>query len=98
MSAGLGQSLLAPSVAVQKFAILGSQVTGELRNWDTSRPPRASSAMKRVSRRSFLAASAAASAAPALAQQRSAPRLDADVIIVGAGAAGIAAARRLVAG
>src|SRR5215831_13672561 len=61
------------------------------------RPPRASSAMKRVSRRSFLAASAAASAAPALAQQRSTPRLDADVIIVGAGAAGIAAARRLVA-
>jgi len=53
--------------------------------------------MKRVSRRSFLAASAAASAAPALAQQRSTPRLDADVIIVGAGAAGIAAARRLVA-
>src|SRR5262249_42632355 len=53
--------------------------------------------MKRVSRRSFLAASAAASAAPALAQQRSTPRLDADVIIVGAGAAGIAAARRLMA-
>jgi monoamine oxidase len=53
--------------------------------------------MKRVSRRSFLAVSAAASAAPALAQQRSTPRLDADVIIVGAGAAGIAAARRLVA-
>jgi len=54
--------------------------------------------MKRVSRRSFLAASAAASAAPALAQQRNTPRPDgADVIIVGAGAAGIAAARRLVA-
>ena len=64
--------------------------------------------MKRVSRRSFLAASAAMSAAPALAQQpvptqqpkqKSTPRPDGvDVIIVGAGAAGIAAARRLIAG
>ena len=58
------------------------------------------------SRRSFLAASAVVSAAPVLAQppganpqpvpkQKSTPRSDgADVIIVGAGAAGIAAARR----
>jgi monoamine oxidase len=61
------------------------------------------------SRRSFLAASAAMSAAPALAQpggtnlqplpkQRSTSRPDGvDAIIIGAGAAGIAAARRLVA-
>jgi len=61
------------------------------------------------SRRSFLAASAAMSAAPALAQppgpnpqpapkQKSTPRPDGvDVVIVGAGAAGIAAARRLTA-
>jgi monoamine oxidase len=59
------------------------------------------------SRRSFLAASAAMSAAPALAQpggpspqprQKSTPRPDSvDVVIVGAGAAGIAAARRLKA-
>src|SRR5262247_159631 len=55
--------------------------------------------MKRVSRRSFLAATAAATAAPALAQQKSTSRPDGvDVIIVGAGAAGIAAARRLIAG
>src|SRR5215813_1290533 len=54
--------------------------------------------MKRVSRRSFLAASAAVSAAPALAQQKGTSRQDPDVIVVGAGAAGIAAARRLVAG
>src|SRR5262245_62010120 len=55
--------------------------------------------MKRVSRRSFLAASAAVSAAPALARQKGTPRPDGvDVIIVGAGAAGIAAARRLIAG
>jgi NADPH-dependent 2,4-dienoyl-CoA reductase/sulfur reductase-like enzyme len=60
-------------------------------------------------RRSFLAASVAMSAAPALAQppgpnpqpaprQKSTPRPDGvDVVIVGAGAAGIAAARRLIA-
>jgi monoamine oxidase len=69
--------------------------------------------MKRLNRRSFLAASAAMTAAPALgapvapdspAAKRSAPALQAaprpgavDVIIVGAGAAGIAAARRLAA-
>jgi monoamine oxidase len=56
--------------------------------------------MKRVSRRSFLAASAALTAAPALAQTR--PRRPSrperlDAVIVGAGAAGIAAARRLTA-
>jgi monoamine oxidase len=62
-----------------------------------------------LSRRSFLAASAVVSAAPALAQppgpnpqpvprQKSASRPDGvDVIIIGAGAAGIAAARRLIA-
>jgi monoamine oxidase len=61
--------------------------------------------MKRVSRRSFLAASAAAAAGPALAAPRRAPPPpqepvatgNVDVVIVGAGAAGIAAARRLVA-
>jgi monoamine oxidase len=56
--------------------------------------------MKRLSRRTFLAASAAMTAAPALAQSGSKKkggqeRLDA--VIVGAGAAGIAAGRRLVA-
>ncbi len=51
--------------------------------------------MSRLSRRSFLAGSAALMAAPALAQT---PDLkDVDVVIVGAGAAGIAAARRLIA-
>src|SRR6202030_1694953 len=69
--------------------------------------------MKRLNRRSFLAASAAMTAAPALgapvapaspAAKRSAPAPQAaprtgavDVVIVGAGAAGIAAARRLAA-
>src|SRR5262249_56414737 len=61
--------------------------------------------MKRLSRRSFLAASAAAAAGPALAAPRRAPPPpqepvatgSVDVVIVGAGAAGIAAARRLVA-
>src|SRR6202140_5606018 len=66
--------------------------------------------MKRLNRRSFLAASAAMTAAPALgapdspAPRKSAPAPQAaprtgnvDVVIVGAGAAGIAAARRLAA-
>src|SRR5439155_4798744 len=62
-------------------------------------------AMKRWSRRSFLAAGAAVTAAPALGAP--APRKGApspkqepgalDAVIVGAGAAGIAAARRLAA-
>src|SRR3981081_955247 len=69
-------------------------------------PPQASapqaSAMPFFSRRSFLAASAAMSATPALAQpaprQKSTSRpAGVDAIIVGAGAAGIAAARRLIA-
>ena len=46
-----------------------------------------------LSRRSFLAASAAAASRPVLAAP--APSPDFDVIIVGAGAAGIAAARRI---
>jgi monoamine oxidase len=51
--------------------------------------------MKRLSRRTFLAASAAVTASPAFG----APSLstDTDVIIIGAGAAGIAAARRISA-
>src|SRR5262245_6994830 len=56
--------------------------------------------MKRFSRRMFLAASAAVTAAPALAQtgkQKNQPSGPFDAVIVGAGAAGIAAARRLVA-
>ena len=58
--------------------------------------------MKRLTRRSFLAASAATTAAPALAQTRQKrpppeqPQRT-DAVIVGAGAAGIAAARRLAA-
>ena len=50
--------------------------------------------MPRLSRRSFLAASAALVAAPALAAPYGG---DVDVVIVGAGAAGIAAARRITA-
>lgn len=51
--------------------------------------------MSRVSRRSFLAGSAAFVAAPALAAGPDAA--DVDAVVVGAGAAGIAAARRLIA-
>ena len=54
-----------------------------------------SDTMSRLSRRSFLAASAALVAAPALSAASSAAEVD--VVIVGAGAAGIAAARRLAA-
>src|ERR1700742_3368173 len=50
--------------------------------------------MSRLSRRSFLAASAAFAAAPAIAAPAG-PEVD--VVIVGAGAAGIAAARRVLA-
>lgn len=53
-----------------------------------------SETMKRLSRRSFLAASTAAIAAPHLAL--AAPG-DIEVVVVGAGAAGIAAARKLIA-
>jgi monoamine oxidase len=60
--------------------------------------------MRRLSRRSFLASSAAAlAAAPALAAPRPAPAPEVprsgwvDAVIVGAGAAGIAAGRRLAA-
>jgi monoamine oxidase len=60
--------------------------------------------MKRLSRRAFLAASAAAAAGPAMAAPRPAPPSTevprsgtVDAVIVGAGAAGIAAARRLAA-
>jgi monoamine oxidase len=51
--------------------------------------------MPRLSRRSFLAASAAVAATPALAAVQSSGNVD--VLIVGAGAAGIAAARRITA-
>lgn len=51
--------------------------------------------MPRLSRRSFLAASAALVTSPAFAAKPAGD--DADVIVVGAGAAGIAAARRLAA-
>jgi monoamine oxidase len=61
--------------------------------------------MRRLTRRSFLAASAATlTAAPALGAPRPAPAPDVprsgwvDAVIVGAGAAGIAAGRRLAAG
>ena len=52
--------------------------------------------MKPISRRAFLAASASAVAAPALAATRQPPAM-LDAVIVGAGAAGIAAGRRLAA-
>ena len=51
--------------------------------------------MKRMSRRSFLVASAAVTAAPALGAATVSGEID--VVIVGAGAAGIAAARRIAA-
>jgi len=53
--------------------------------------------MPSLSRRSFLAASAMLAARPAFAQKQKPAGDDADVIVVGAGAAGIAAARRLTA-
>jgi hypothetical protein len=55
----------------------------------------AADVMPRLSRRSFLAASAALMASPVFAAKP--PGEDADVIVIGAGAAGIAAARRLAA-
>ena len=51
--------------------------------------------MPRLSRRSFIAASAALLARPAFAAKPAGE--DADVIVIGAGAAGLAAARRLTA-
>jgi monoamine oxidase len=54
-----------------------------------------SDTMSGLSRRSFLAASAALMAAPALSTVSSAAEVD--VVIIGAGAAGIAAARRVAA-
>ena len=51
--------------------------------------------MPRLSRRSFLAATAVLAAQPAFAAKPAGE--DADVIVIGAGAAGIAAARRLAA-
>ena len=54
-----------------------------------------SDTMSRLSRRSFLAASALLAARPAFAAKPTGE--DADVVVVGAGAAGIAAARRLAA-
>ena len=59
--------------------------------------------MTRLNRRSFLASSAAVAAAPVIAEPRKngpyreEPRSGIDVVIVGAGAAGVAAARRLAA-
>ena len=53
--------------------------------------------MKPISRRAFLAAAASAVAAPALAATRRQPPGMLDAIVVGAGAAGIAAGRRLAA-
>jgi monoamine oxidase len=52
--------------------------------------------MKPISRRAFLAASASALAMPALAATRQPPNM-LDAVVVGAGAAGIAAGRRLAA-
>jgi monoamine oxidase len=54
-------------------------------------------AMQHVSRRSFLAASAAFAARPALAATPAAASGPFEVVVVGAGAAGIAAARKLAA-
>jgi monoamine oxidase len=54
-------------------------------------------AFAKISRRSFLAASAALAARPAIAATPQPAAAAVDVIIVGAGAAGIAAARRIAA-
>jgi hypothetical protein len=60
-------------------------------------------AMKHFSRRSFLASAGAVAAGPALGAPRPSPTVEVprsgwvDAVIVGAGAAGIAAARRLTA-
>jgi monoamine oxidase len=59
------------------------------------REEQASEAMPRLSRRSFLAASAALATRPAVGAATL--RGEVDVVIVGAGAAGIAAARRIAA-
>lgn len=53
--------------------------------------------MPELTRRSFLAASAALAAAPAFAAPQALPSGEIDVVIIGAGAAGIAAARRIAA-
>src|SRR5262245_11705731 len=60
--------------------------------------------MSKLTRRSFLAAAGAAAASPAFGatQQKSKalpgePRSAVDIVIIGAGAAGIAAARRIIA-
>src|SRR5580698_1766253 len=63
-----------------------------------SQPPHITAqAMNRLSRRSFLAASAALTAGSARAAPEAPRSRYVDVVIVGAGAAGIAAARRLAA-
>jgi len=60
-------------------------------------PSNISETMKRLSRRSFLAASASAAVVTARPALGSTARSAVDVVVVGAGAAGIAAARRLIA-
>src|SRR5262245_16468891 len=54
-----------------------------------------------ITRRAFLGSAAAFAATPALAQRAAAPAgalpREADIVVIGAGAAGIAAARRVVA-
>jgi monoamine oxidase len=50
-----------------------------------------------MTRRDFLSASAALAAAPALASRAWAASREADIVVIGAGAAGIAAARRIIA-
>src|SRR5262245_58593169 len=54
-----------------------------------------SDTMDRISRRTFIAGTTAAVAAPAIRAR--AATSDVDIVVVGAGAAGIAAARRLAA-
>src|SRR5262245_2063582 len=89
-------------ITVQRFATrVQVSVLDHARTEATLEP------MKRLSRRSFLAASAGMAATPALAQRRQPPPPPVpdgpprsgyvDAVIVGAGAAGIAAARRLAA-
>src|SRR5690242_14389993 len=67
----------------------------QVRACSHARPGKCLDTMLRLSRRSFLAASAAVVAAPALLRAQQAAEVD--VAIVGAGAAGIAAGRRVAA-
>jgi monoamine oxidase len=74
-----------------------SRLRAARRSGNLARTTSLSEIMPRISRRSFLAASAALATRPALGAVAPAPAAGIDVVIVGAGAAGIAAARKIAA-